>query len=186
MFRSSVILLLAAITPVSLARATEWVVDPGQSAIEFRYSQSGSEMAGRFDEFNATIDFDPTDLVNARISAEISIGSFNSGNAQIDSAVAGADWFNLAEFPKAEFMSTSVTVAQSGNYAIEGNLTIRGLSMPVTLTGPITIDGNAAFAVVSTQLQRTDFGVGQGDFASDKQVGHEVPVTITIHALVKD
>ena len=165
-----------------LAHAADWAVDPDSSSIEVRYTQGGKEQTAQFESFTADITFDPADLGNASIIAEIDITSFSRGTSQIDGAVASAQWFAASDYPTARFESRSVEDAGGGDYRIEGDLTIRDTTLPVTLSGPITIDGAQAQAQVTVTLDRSNFGVGQGDFATDSQVGFDVPVTITINA----
>lgn len=164
------------------AYAQDWSVDPEASSIEVRYTQGSNESRAVFERFTAQISFDPTDLDAASIRAEIDMGSFASGNSQIDGAVASAQWFATPDFPLAVFESTAVNDAGEGIYAIDGDLTIRDVTLPVTLTGPITIDGSSASAAVEAILDRSQFGVGQGDFESESQVKHAVAVAITIAA----
>lgn len=164
------------------AAGASWNMDADASKITFSYTQSGNKNTGQFDRFSSDIIFDPADLANASISAEIDITSFNSGNSQIDGAVSGSDWFQSSDFATANFQSSAIVDAGDGNYKVTGDLTIKGNTVPVTLTGPITIGGDKASAEMSVSLNRTDYNVGQGDFESETQVAHEVPVTITIAA----
>lgn len=182
MLRSIVVVSLLMVAP---SHAADWEMDPQASSIEISYTQGSNETSARFDDFTTAITFDPADLDNASIRADIEIASFNSGNPQIDGAVAGADWFSTANFPTAAFESQTIEDLGDGTYAIHGELTIRENAVPITLTGPIAIDGDRATASVSVDLNRTNYGVGQGDFESESQVGHSVPVRITIEATLK-
>jgi len=175
-------LLLTALLAAGNAVARDWQVDFDNSSIAFQFTQMGSPVEGRFDQFTTAIRFDPDDLASASIVSEIDIGSFDSGNSQRDDGVQGADWFNASEFPKARFASTGVSRRDDGGYDIAGELTIRGITVPVTLASRIEIDGDQATATGEVVLNRRDFSIGQGEFEADNAVGHRVPVTITIEA----
>lgn len=183
MWRPIPLLTAALILIPSLSvHASAWTVDQAESSIQFQFTQGANETNGRFEQFTANIVFDPADLSAAVITAEIDVTSFNSGNSQIDEAVQSADWLYASDHPMAMFTSTEVTEAGDGTYAITGDLVIRGQSLPVTLLGPIIIDGDTAEAVVEVTLDRAAHGIGQGDLSSGDQVGLQVPVTITIQA----
>lgn len=180
------LLLLPALLAAGTASARDWNVDFDNSSIMFEFTQLGSAVEGKFDLFGTRISFDPDDLASASIVAEIDTTTFNSGNAQRDQGVAGADWLASSTFPTARFESTAVSLRDDGAYDIKGNLTIRDVSVAITLVSEIEIDGDQASATGQVELNRRDFSVGQGEFDDEKAVGLAVPVTVRIEATAAD
>jgi polyisoprenoid-binding protein YceI len=169
--------------PTAPAAAGAWVVDKAASRVEFSGTQTGKSVTGRFESFDATILFDPDDLGAAMIDAVIDTGSAKTGDRQRDAALPGAEWFAANIFPSARFVSDAVTQVGDNAYEARGKLAIRDVEKDLTLPFTVTIDNGRAAADASLTLNRTDFGVGQGEeFATDKWVGYEVKVTIHIEA----
>jgi cytochrome b561 len=160
-----------------------WLVDKAASRIEFSGTQTGKPFTGRFETFDAVIVFDPEDLASARIEATIETGSAKTGDRQRDAALPGAEWFSANAFPQARFASTSVTAAEEGAFIAAGTLSIRGVEKSVTLPFTLAIEQGRATADGSITLNRSDFGVGQGEkFLTDKWVGYDVTVSVHIEA----
>lgn len=161
-----------------------WLVDKAASRIAFTGTQNGKEFTGDFDRFEATILFDPADLAASRVEAVIDTGSAKTGDRQRDGALPGADWLSSSAFPTARFVSTSIEATGVDAYEAAGELSIRGAAKDLTLPFSLRIAGDRATADAVITLNRSDFGVGQGEeFVTDKWVGYEVQVTIHIEAV---
>ena len=159
-----------------------WKVDKANSRLEFAAEQTGKAFTGRFEDFEATIVFDADNLDAARIEVSVATGSARTGDRQRDDALPTADWFAAKEFPTATFIADKIVKTGEGAYAAEGALTLRGVSKPLTLPFTLAISGSRATADGATSLIRTDFGVGQGEFATDEWVGFDVEVAFHIEA----
>lgn len=159
-----------------------WVVDQAQSRIGFSGTQSGKSFEGEFKDFKATVVLDPADLSDSAIEAEIAVASARTGDRQRDDALPSADWFNARVFPIATFRSDDVTATGEGTYLARGLLSIRGVERPLDLPFTLAIVGDEATAQAETTLMRGDFGVGQGEFATDEWVGFDVKVSISLVA----
>ncbi len=172
-------------TPVAAAPTVEgaWIIDKAASWIEFSGTQTGKAFTGRFETFDAEIVFDPADVTAARIKAVIGTGSAKTGDRQRDAALPGDEWFSSKVFPDARFVSASVIATGEGAYEAEGMLSIRGIERPVTLPFTLTFADGRATADGAVSLNRSDFGVGQGEeFQTDKWVGYDVKVSVHIEA----
>lgn len=167
--------------PAALAAPAKWTVDKGKSRIEFTGSQVGTEFTGSFSSFDVSIVFDPGDLGAARIKATIDTASAKTGDRQRDDALPSKDWFSVSEFPAAVFESSDIRAAETG-YEAKGTLTLRGVSRDLTLPFSLDISGGRAVADGAVSLVRSDFGVGQGEFASGEWVGLDVKVSVHIEA----
>ena len=164
------------------ALADSWTVDKEASTVGFSVTQMGSAIGGVFHDFDADIDFDPTAPENAKVRAVIDLASIDSRNEERDRTIVGPDWFDTGNHPEAVFESAGARALGGSSYEFDGTLTLRGHGEPVTLPATVEIDGDMAHATGQLVIDRNIFGVGQGDWASDKVVGLEVTVTIDIHA----
>lgn len=160
-----------------------WTIDKAASRITFTGVQTGKEFTGAFDRFDADIVFDPADLPSARIEAVVETGSAKTGDRQRDAALPGADWFAVSAFPAARFESAEVVALSGGRYEAVGTLSIKGVERALRLPFSVAISGGRAVADAELTLNRSDFGIGQGeDFATDRWVGYAVKVAIHIEA----
>ncbi|QDH16992.1 YceI family protein [Swingsia samuiensis] len=164
------------------ALAADWSIDSAHSTIGFSGSQTGSPFDGKFNTFDGTISFDPAHPETGHAKINIDVTSAKTGDQQRDGAMPGADWFNVAKFPKATFEATSFTSKGGNAYEAHGTLTIRGVSQPETLPFTLDISGDSAHAVGHLQLVRSKFGVGQGPWATGQWVALEVNVNVDITA----
>jgi polyisoprenoid-binding protein YceI len=159
-----------------------WVVDKAKSRLEFSGTQTGKEFSGAFGAFTAAIVFDPADLSDASINVVIDASSAKTGDRQRDAALPTPDWFSARAFPMATFSASEIVAVGDGAYEARGRLTIREAARDLALPFTLAIDGDKAVADGAATLVRTDFGVGQGEFATGKWVGLEVKVTVHIEA----
>lgn len=169
------------VAPSEPAASAKWTADKGKSRIEFTGLQVGTEFTGSFSSFDMSIVFDPDNLAAARIKATIDMASAKTGDRQRDDALPGKDWFSVSEFPAAVFESSDIRAAGTG-YEARGTLTLHGVSRDLTLPFSLDISGGRAVADGSVSLVRSDFGVGQGEFAGGEWVGLDVKVSVHIEA----
>ncbi len=166
----------------SSVQSGAWTVDYDQSSLGFEATQNGKVFDGKFDEFEASIVLDPSDLVNASIDVSIAMDSAQTGDRQRDSALPGTDWFDAKSHPTARFVSTSVRSVGENAYEAAGALTIRGVTNDVTLPFALVIEDNAAKAEGRVTIMRDAFGVGRGEFKTGTWVGLSVDVVVDITA----
>jgi polyisoprenoid-binding protein YceI len=176
-----VLALLAALVPGG-ASAAKWVMRPAESTIKLKATFLGSPVGAEFHKFSADIAFDPADLAHSAVTARIDTGSFDSQNDDRDEMVKEEDWFAVARFPEARFVTKSIKLASPGHYEAIADLTIRGVTNTVTLPFTLTIAGDVARVDGALSLLRTDYGVGQGEWTSTKQVGGAIEVAVHVVA----
>lgn len=162
--------------------ADKWVVNSDKSAITFNATQLGAAFDGAFEAFSADIYFSPDDLAGSSVEVLIDIASVNTGNGDRDSQIVSPDWFDAAQWPTAKFATKSFSQIAPGTYEAVADLTIRDVTREVTLPFDLEIDGNAANATGALTINRTDFGVGQGQWSDTSQVGDPVTIKIEITA----
>ena len=113
---------------------TTWTIDNAHSEVGFRVKHLViSTVSGKFTSFEGKLDGDPADLANAKISFTADIDSIHTGNEQRDGHLKSADFFDAAGHPKLTFTSTSIDKKGDSEYKVNGDLTIRGITKPVTL-----------------------------------------------------
>jgi polyisoprenoid-binding protein YceI len=138
----SLAFLLAATFPIA---ASEYEIDTkgAHASINFRIPHLGfSWLVGRFDRFSGTFSYDEKNPGASRISVEIETASINSNHAERDKHLRGADFLDVTNFSKATFVSKSVSPTGDGKAKIEGDLTLRGVTKPVTIEAEVVGGGN--------------------------------------------
>jgi cytochrome b561/polyisoprenoid-binding protein YceI len=175
----------AAATPAPAAAPSTdpvaWKVAPG-SSLGFQTSWGGSAVQGRFNTWKADILFGPDALDRSKVTVTIDMTSAKTGDDQRDASLPSADWFDVATHPTAVFTATRFEKAGADRYVAHGTLDLRGVKKPVDLPFRLKIVGDKAQASGETSLDRSVFGVGQGEFAATDQVPAKVTVRVQVNA----
>lgn len=158
---------LLAMAP-SAARAAPYVMDKSHAHVTFAVSHIGFSMVhGQFREFDATIDFDPGNVEATRVDFRIDAGSVETFWEARDRDLRSKNFLNVAEHPYITFRTTKVVPTGTDTADITGDVTILGVTRPVTLQAtlnklapsPFRRDTTiAGFTVVGT-VDRTEFGM---------------------------
>lgn len=178
-------LAAVAILVAPTAHAADWALVPAKSSLTFTAQQQGVPFTGGFRKFDASVRFDPADLARTKIAVEIDATSIYTGASERDRMLPGPEWFYHAAFPKARFSVSGITRETGDRYRLDAELTIRDVSRKVSLPATIAVDGNTALAKGTLKIGRTDWGVGQGQWASGAMVGIEVDIAFDITATRK-
>lgn len=144
--------------------AGTWTIDPVHSEVSFvvRHMMV-SKVRGRFDKFEGTIVTAP-DPLQSSVTATVELSSVNTGEPNRDNHIRSADFFEVESHPHLTFRSTGVR-PDGDNFLLDGDLTIRGTTKPVTLKlevngfGPDAYGGTRAGFSASGEINRNDFGV---------------------------
>lgn len=166
----------------SLAAAQAWVVDKARSTLAFKGAASGQSFSGRFKTWDAQITFDPANLAAARVAATIAVASADTSNGERDELLPTSAFFDARKFPQATFVASRFVSKGGNRYEASGDLTIKGVTRPVTLPFTLAISGNTAQMTGALTLNRSAFGVGTGQWASEKTIATAVQVTINLTA----
>lgn len=158
-----------------------WTVLPG-STLAFETNWSGDPIRGRFDRWTADIVFSPDDLGGSKVSVSIDPASVKTGDDQRDASLPAADFFDVEQHPKATFTATRFAATGEGRFVAHGVLSLRGVSRPLDLPFRLKIDGDTATMSGVTSLDRTAFGVGQGEWQKTDQIPAAVKVSVSIRA----
>ena len=167
--------LLLSLALPAVASAADYAVQPAASKLGFTGSFQGQSFDGTFGKWTAAISYDAAKLATSRFDVQVDLGSAKTGDKDRDGALPGADFFNTAKFPQAHFVTTGFH--QNGAQVIaDGNLTLRGVTKPVSLNITFTPQGSGATLDVSGSVKRLDFGVGGGDYADTSVIGADVKI----------
>lgn len=169
------ILVLATATTATTAHAGDWRMDAQASTLGFVGSAQGEEFQGSFGTFDAEVRFAPDALQEARFDVAIDLRSADTRNAERDETLQSADFFRTRREPMARYVAERFRALEDGRYAADGELTLRGVTRPVTLEFSFS-DGDPAVLEGEATLDRTQFEVGGGDWASDADIRHAVRV----------
>jgi polyisoprenoid-binding protein YceI/predicted dinucleotide-binding enzyme len=179
-----------AVAPAELPAGT-WTIDPVHSSINFSVRHlMVSRVRGTLDTFSGEITVSSEGMPS--VSAEIAVGSVNTGNDERDAHLKSAEFFDVEQYPTATFTSNGVR-KDRGGYVLEGEFTLKGISKPIVLglefNGISSGMGRGAVAgfQASVVLNRKDFGIEINIPVETGGVvlGDKVTVMLDIEALRK-
>jgi len=146
--------------------AQKWVVDPTHTNVEFSVKHMMiATVRGRFGKVEGVIEGDPSDLTSARFEATIDTQSIDTRQEDRDNHLRSADFFDVANHPNITFKSTKVEKVGDNEYKVTGDLTIRGVTRPVTLDttfegrGKDPWGGERIALSATGKINRKDFGL---------------------------
>jgi polyisoprenoid-binding protein YceI len=164
------------------APAQNWAVDPANSKLGFKGAMNGDAFNGLFHRWSAQIAFDPKNLAGSKVAVGIDVASAATGDADRDQAMPTPDWFSAKTLPRASFVTTGFKDLGGGRFEADGDLTIRGVKRPLALPFTLAISGDTARMNGSAVINRTAFGIGQGQWKTGDVVATAVTVTVALTA----
>lgn len=173
---------------------TTWTLDKSHTQVKFKVRHLGiSNVEGKFNTFDVTLQFDPADLTTLQTTATVETGSIDTGIERRDNHLRSDDFFNAEEHPTLTFTSQEVRDVDGNTFKLAGDLTIRGNTKPVVLDveylgsakmGNRTV---AAFTATTT-INRFDYGLKWDRLteAGGLVVGENVQITIDMEVFRQD
>ena len=158
------------------AHAAEQKLVAAQSELVFVSKQMGVPVEGRFKKFDAQVLFDPAKLDTSKINFTVDLASATLGAPESDAEMPKPTWFNVPQFPKASFQSTSIKSLGAGKYDVAGKLSIKGTSRDVTVPVVLTQSGATTVATGTVPLKRLAFKIGENEWADTSMVADDVQV----------
>lgn len=166
--------------------ATMWKIDKAHTSVNFSINHFFSAVTGKFTDFDGKMHFDPKNLEGSQAEFSISINSVNTDDSKRDKHLQSKDFFDANTYPNMTFKSSKIEKKSDKEYLLYGKLTIKDKTKDVVL--PMKITGEMEHPmkkgtlilglVIDTIIDRTDFGVGTGDWAATMVVGDEVKIHI--------
>lgn len=145
-----------------------WNNDPAHSQLVFTANHMDiSDVSGTFNDFQATINSSKPDLSDAVIALTVKVASIDTRVKQRDEHLLSADFLDAAKFPEISFKSTAIKPAGKNRFRLTGNLSLHGVTKPVTLEllyrgtaqNPVNKKQSAGYRVTG-RIRRKDFKIG--------------------------
>jgi polyisoprenoid-binding protein YceI len=143
----------------------KWAIDPTHSEVQFKVKHLViTTLTGSFNEFNGEIEADDS-FQNLKATFDASVGSIDTNNEGRDGHLKSSDFFDAENFPKITFISTGMVQKSTGNFELNGDITLKGVTKPTTFN--VIYEGTAtdpygqikAGFEVTGKINRHDFGL---------------------------
>lgn len=178
--------LLSAGAASAAAPAGAYKIDPVHSVAYFEVGHAGgiSRFMGRFNDMSGDLVVDTPE--KSKIRVDVKVDSVDTRNEGLDKHLKSPDFFNAVQFPTLSFVSSAVTLNGGGEGTVAGNLTLHGVTKPVTFklkeigAGPGPRGDSRVGYTASTTIKRSDFGIAYG---IPKAATDEVDLRINIEAI---
>lgn len=176
----------------AVPQISTWVLDPENSSAEFICKHVLSKVRGMFPKPSGSVLLDDANPAQSKINATIDINSITTGVEERDTHLKGPDFFDVAKYPTMTFVSTGVRRSSAASYMVTGNLTMHGITKPVTLAVTASLPFHHAGGIrrgieATTSVNRKDFGLrwefpGEGDGIV---VGDNIQITINAELVLQ-
>lgn len=169
-----------------------WVIDPTHTEVGFSVRHLAiSKVKGKFERFSGTITTAENPL-DSSVEATVEVASINTNQADRDGHLRTGDFFAADEYPEFTFKSTGVRV-EGGDYKVDGELTLRGVTKPVTFDfefGGFGTDGYGNYKVgftATTVVKREDYGIQWNAplETGGLLLGSDVTITLDVQAALQ-
>jgi polyisoprenoid-binding protein YceI len=169
----------------AVPQISKWDLDPENSSVEFVCKHVFSNVRGMFQKPSGSVTLDEATPANSKVDATFDAKSITTGVEERDTHLKSSDFFDVAKYPAITFASTSVTKSSATSYSVTGDLTMHGVTKPVTLavtaSAPFKHAGGIRRAVeATTSVNRKDFGL-MWDYPGEGPgivVGNDIKITI--------
>jgi polyisoprenoid-binding protein YceI len=144
----------------------KWIIDPDHSVASFvvRHMMVAN-VRGQFNRISGTIHFDPADIANSSVEVSIDASGIYSGIQKRDDHLRSPDYLDAESYPQITFKSTNVETTRENGFRVTGDLSIRGISRPVTLDAEYNGPEKSPYGETSmgflatTHINRGDYGM---------------------------
>ena len=178
-------------TDVTELRGGAYTLDPDHATLLWKINHLGfSTFIGRFNDFDASLDFDPENIEASQVEVVINTAGLDINNEEFAEELRGDAWFNVEQFPQAVFRTTSfVESVDEDTFVFAGDLTLLGVTAPVDLEinfhgggrNFLTRSYTLGFSA-STSFLRSDYGL---DRFTSFGVGDEIELEIHVEFMAQ-
>ncbi len=170
-----------------------WIIDTDHSCAAFAIRHMAlAYVRGQFNNVKGTITFDPADTDGAAVAVDIDVSGVSTGNKKRDEHLLSSDFFDRAKYPTITFRSVKVEFPGGSRCRVNGDLTIHGVTRPVTFEGEYTGprgnpygDEKSVGFSGSVVVNREDFGIMWGSEPMEGGglvAGREVQISLDVEA----
>jgi polyisoprenoid-binding protein YceI len=172
--------LIAAAAPA--ANAARFEFDQRRTEVRFTYKMAYSTQRGRFTKVSGTLDYDEAAPEKAKISTSIAAASLTTGEALVDNELKGAAFFNVEASPVIAFKSVAVKPQSATAADVSGEITVNGITKPVTLKvslkphddAALKYDAGAREFIATTRIKRSAFNMTDYQSMVDDDIDIEI------------
>ena len=159
----------AVLTLLAFTTVSNWNADNAHSKLTFTVTHLGiADVSGLFKSFDAKLNTSKDDFSDAQFELSADVASVNTEVEARDNHLKSPDFFDAAKYPKLTFKSTAVKAVGKNQYKLTGDLTMHGITKPVTLDllyrgtveNPMSKKPTSGFQVTGI-VKRSDFGIGE-------------------------
>ena len=149
---------------------------PNKSKITFVSKQMGVPVEGKFSQFKVAISLDSDKPEAAKGFVTIELASIDTGSKDGDDEVMGKNWFDIKKYPQARFDLKSTKNLGAGKIQLNGDLTIKGKTKPLSSIATLKVNGQSAEMSGDLVFKRMDYAIGEGTWGDVDVVANEVQV----------
>lgn len=191
-------LALVLTTGIASAAPKTFTIDRSHSEVGFNVRHFFSKVHGRFENYSGTIVYDEANLVASTVEVTIADTSINTQTERRDNHLRSEDFFWTEKYPTLTFKSTKVVPGKDKtHFNVLGDLTMRGVTKPVTLateflgSGDVSVGGSSmgtrAGFIATTTVNRKDYGINWNKVLDNggAMLGEDVEIVLNIEAVEK-
>jgi len=168
--------------------ADTYQIDPVHSSVVFKVRHLNvTDFYGRFNDVTGTVTLDPSNPAADSLDLEVKSDSIDTHTEKRDQVLKGPDFFNVKQFPTIAFKSAKIEKAGDDTYNVTGNLTLRGVTKPLTLEFKITGKGKGMKDEYRAGGE-TQFTIRRGDFGMTYMpgiAGDDITLIISLEGIKK-
>ena len=170
-----------------------WALDASHTEIGFTVRHLMSKVRGKFETFEGTIT-SHDDITLSTVNVTVDLSSVNTGTADRDAHLRSGDFFSAEEHPTMTFVSTGVSVKDDNEFAVTGDLTIKGITKSVVLDTELLGEGGDPWGgtrvglEATTSISRKEFGIDFNipvDGADKLMIGDKITINIVAEAVLQ-
>jgi polyisoprenoid-binding protein YceI len=151
------------------------------SKIVFTATQSDVAVDGGFGKFAADVVFDPASPAAGKVNLVINMGSVTTGNQEADDLLKSGDFFDVAHFPQATFVSTTIAAKDAGHYRAVGQFTLKGRSAAIVVPFTARPEGTGFRIEGGVPVSRLAYRVGEGQWADTGTLADQVQIHFSLY-----
>ncbi len=171
--------LLIALVMIAPAQANEWL-STADSQFRFETTIEGVTTPGEFTRFQVTFNFEPTSHDDSHLRVTVDLTAADLGDPEMNAVLFDPAWFDTEHFVEAVFESCDIIERSSGEYLANGTLDLKGTRKLVAVPFSWASAGDTATMGGELLLDRTEFDVGSGEWASDDAIGSQVKLVFAL------
>lgn len=162
--------------------SSDWQSQTAGSKLAYSVNFEQLPVDGLFEQF-LVVYKTVADETPQQLTVTVDIASANMGNSDINEAIRDTDWFDISRYPQATFSSSHIEKVQGGNFLASGTLQLKGVTQPLSVPFAWQAVASRPGVMVMTgrvNLNRLDFLIGTGDWASGDEIGLTVTVDFAV------